>query len=150
MIDFDTSGEENKIEINRVFYDDLQKVGKNKPLGYLPLDTIRNCNHEDPAEVMRVAKSKGLYTEILQRDNPDSLVSEDGWLFVADLDSLRELLEKNADLLNEYGWSNDPVKFIKRITTSKGSAFQKTKLFDLIADAYGDFDNPGRTDIERS
>ena len=146
MSDLEPTGDENKTEIKKVFYDDLLIVGKDKPLGYLPLKTIINLNHEDPAEVMRVAIEKGLYAEILQNDDEDSRISDDGWLFVADLDSLRKLLEKNASLLNEHGWSGDPIEFIKRITTNSGSASSKTKLFDLIADAYGDTNNPGRTD----
>lgn len=134
------------MEIKKVFYDDIQRVGKDKPIGYLPLSVVKDLNHEDPAEIMKQAREKGFYTEILQNDDPDSRISKDGWLFVADLDSLQNLLDKNADLLNEYGWSGDPIKFIKRITTNRGTAFPKTKLFDLIADAFGDFHNPGRTD----
>lgn len=125
----------DKIGSQKVFFDDLQKVGREKPLGYLPLDTIRDLNHEDPTEVMRVAKKKGFYAEVILNDEPGSRVSNDGWLFVADLNSLQKLLEKNIEILNEYGWSSDPIKFIKRITTNRGVAFPKTKLFDLIADA---------------
>jgi len=147
MGDMGLFGGRKKTKTKKVYFDDLQKVGKDKPLGYLPLDTIRGLNHEDPLEVMRKAKEKDLYAEILQNDGPDSLISGDGWLFVADLNALGELLEKNADILNEYGWSRDPKEFIKRITTSRGLAFPKTKLFDLIADAYGDLNNPGRTNI---
>lgn len=33
MGDLDISGKENKIKIKKMFYDDLQKVGKDKPLG---------------------------------------------------------------------------------------------------------------------
>jgi hypothetical protein len=130
-------------------FDDLDRVGPDKPLGYLSLNALRNRNHEDPEEVMAQARKRGLFSEIINRDGPDSSVSEDGWLFVADLEALQKLLNKYSDLLVDYGWRlDDPVWFIHRITTSRGRARPKTKFFDLIADAYGDYDNPGRTDVD--
>ena len=126
--------------------DDLDRVGKKKPMAYLPLNTIRYNNQQDPAVILEQMKQRGFYAEILMNNEPTSRISDDGWLFVADLDSLSKLLNKNADLLDEYGWPTDPGKFIKR-TTIRGSAHPNTKLFDLIADAYGDYENPGRTDV---
>lgn len=134
-------------EVGKKYIDDLDRVGINKPMAYLPLSTLRENNHQDPAIIIENMREKGFYAEILVKDEPSSHISEGGWLFVADLDSLSKLLEKNASLIEEYGWPTDPIKFIKR-TTVRGSAYPKTKLFDLIADAYGDFNNANRTDID--
>lgn len=126
----------------QVYYDDLERVGKVKPLGYLPLDTIRVYNREDPEVVAKRAKESGLYAILFSEE--ESRVRS-GALYIADIASLNELLLANRTTLLEYGWPADPLNFIRRVTTE--SAPKKTVLFDLIADAFADYTNPGRTDV---
>ena len=79
-------------------------------MAYLPLNTIRYNNQQDPAVILEQMKQRGFYAEILMNNEPTSRISDDGWLFVADLDSLSKLLNKNADLLDEYGWTAVPYQ----------------------------------------
>lgn len=142
MSNLKSSSVSPKNKKEKSFYDDIERVGVDKPLAYLPIDTIRNINGQDPLEVMKQAKKNGYYAKIFSEKKSGI---HSGALFVADLNSLRKLLEKNVDLLKIYRWPTDPVDFIKVIL--KEVAPEKCQLFDLVADAYGDHNNPGRTSV---
>lgn len=128
---------------NRRYYDSLQRVGPEKPLGYLPLDTIRYYNQEDPEVLRQQAIDKGLYAKVF--DEEESKIAS-GALYIADIHSLQSLLDSNKTTLSTYGWPGKAEDFIEQVT--KETAPAKTKLFDLIADAFADKRNPGRSDIE--
>lgn len=70
-----------------------------------------------------------------------------GALFAYDRDSLQKLLNQNPDILNETGWPKQADEFVVRIATTYAD---HPLLFDLIADAFGDYQNPCRTYIPKS
>jgi hypothetical protein len=120
---------------------DIQSVGFTKPVGYLPLSTIR----EDGGSVKVLsaeAKRKGFIVRLF-RKNEVPIVS--GALFVADPVTLTKLLEKNKNTIKAFGWSSNPHTFLEEIATRQ--APRKTKLFDVVADAFADPENQGRTNI---
>lgn len=130
--------------------DDITRVGEDKPLGYILLRTIRE-NHGDPEEMARAARERGLFAEVHYPGNSplsgggENPFENAGDLMVADIESLRELLINNRGVLEEFGWPIDPYDFIEKHRWEDPPF--KTKLFDLIADAYADKNNPGRTDV---
>lgn len=123
------------------YSNDLQRVGPDKPLSYLPASTLIKSNGEDPLQVIQLAREKGFFaTAISKKDNSDATI------VVADTQSLSKLLEERKSVLEFHGWPTEIDAFIKRILTQ--NAPEKTDLFDLIADAFGDKTNEGRTDVE--
>lgn len=124
------------------YYDCLDRVGTKKPLGYLPLCTIRKFNHQDPYALLFLARLKGLYAQIWTQRQCHVY---SGALVISDLVALRTMLEKNENILRDAHWPTSPVLFIWE--TFQSTAPQKSPLFDLIADTYADLTNTGRTDV---
>ena len=59
--------------------------------------------------------------------------------------SLARLLKANAATLVAAGWPTTPEAFVQH--HHRVDAPNRTPLWDLVAAAYGDFTNPGRTDV---
>jgi len=71
------------------------------------------------------------------------------WVYMWDTDALPALLDAQAALLTSQGWPTDPADFVHAVRGKPDRSNYvrpRTPLFDLIADAYGDKTNPGRTD----
>jgi hypothetical protein len=115
-------------------------VGPEKPLGYLPIDTIINVCKENPQQLTEEAKRKGLLVKYIHYQYHNDI-----HLYMADQDALEELLQQNADVLKASGWPLEPEKFIEYIAFK--FAPEKTKLRDVVSDAFADYTNPGRTDV---
>lgn len=122
---------------------DIYNVGSQKPLGYLPIDTLEDICGVKLAKAEEDLKMIGLKTLRLNRFQ--SRVADRGALYVYDHDTLAQLLSDNITTLNEYGWPHEPESFIRML---KISVPEKNKLYDLIADAYNDKTNIGRTDVD--
>lgn len=120
--------------------DDLDRVGPGKPLGYLPVSTVIKLGFDVTALMLKYA-GKGLRTFVVSQE--DSNVSS-GALYVFDREALARLLESRRQVLVDAGWPTDPESFVLRL---KETADRKTALYDLIADAFADKTNWGRTDV---
>lgn len=118
---------------------DLLKVGPNKPLGYMPLTEIKDRDALD-----RRLKARGLFVLVL--NEMDSRV-QGGAMIAYDREALGRLLNSRKDVLIKSRWPYDPDRFVRYHLTH--NAPLKTKLYDLVADAYADFSNPYRTDTAR-
>lgn len=118
--------------------DHLIKVGADKPVGYLPIETISQTCDTDPMELKEKLEQKGLKTLLLNQE--ESNVHR-GALFVYDENALNHLLNAHREILIKEGWPTDAESFIRNL---KNTAAKKTELFDLIADSFGDKSNPGR------
>ncbi len=114
---------------------DLRNVGSSKPMGYLPTWAIVAQGSTVPGLTAEL-QAKGLKTIYLP--------SEGGWLFAYDEASLSDHLDRNSAVLEKAGWPTTAREFVR--TVSKGGAPHKTKLYDVVADAFGDSKNPGRLD----
>lgn len=67
------------------------------------------------------------------------------WVYAWHPEALGALLRANALVLRRAGWPVRAGAFVKRVR--KKRVRPKTPLYDLVADAYGDKTNPGRTDV---
>jgi hypothetical protein len=119
---------------------DIRSVGPGKPVGYLPLSTIKTYRG-DIKLLTKEAKQGGLMVRVFN-ENETNIGS--GALYVAHKKTLMRLLEQNKNILKHFGWSSNPAKFIEDLATKV--APRKTKLFDVVADAFVDYVNQGRTD----
>ncbi|MEO6509084.1 MAG: hypothetical protein ABIO02_03955 [Patescibacteria group bacterium] len=117
---------------------DLRNVGNDKPLGYLPLTTLIEVCKVDPQAIRTELENRGLKTIVLKQE--ECSISG-GALFAYHQEALEHHLEKNKKILLSNGWPTEPEKFIRHLNVV---AAQKTELFNVIADAYGDKTNPGR------
>lgn len=118
---------------------DLQSVGPKKPVGYLPLSTIEIF--ASPDEVQKQLEEKGLST-ILRRPSVARVGS--GALYAFDPSAVQKILDKpknNAELKKE-NWPTQAEPFVRYL--SSGNFAKKGPLFDIVADAFSDFGNPGR------
>ena len=116
----------------------LRQVGPQKPLGYLPIETLIKTCKVSPESIEEELHEKGLKTLKLQ-DEETNVVG--GALYAYDENALQELLTTHQELLEKEGWPSENEPFIRHLIVH---ADQKTDLFNLIADAFNDQTNPGR------
>lgn len=119
--------------------DDIRNIGPEKPLGTLTLEIIRDRFHINPAKLAQEARAKGLFVKFTEETpvHPPAL-------YVADKTALAALLERHAETLQAAGWTTNPDDFIENV--SHIQVLHKTKLYDVVADAFAHYTNPGRTD----
>lgn len=117
-------------------YDDLKRVGPGKPLGYLPLGEVG-----DQDEARRMLEGRGL--KVLVLNQMESGVYG-GAMVAYDRAALAHLLKSRSQVLRRSKWPTEPDEFVMH--HMRHHAPFKTELFDLIADAYDDRDNPYRRD----
>lgn len=125
---------------------DLFRVGVKKPIAYLPLCTIQDVCGYCPAFMQDVLeKDWGFRTMIVNAD--ESWVSS-GALFVWDDASLSHFLKTRQNILRDVHWPETTVEFVRHVACHLVP--QKTPLFDLVADAFDDPLNAGRTDMNET
>ena len=114
---------------------DIYDVGPDKPLGYLPLDTIRAYSGQRPGGVADMCSQRGLTTKLVPKD--ESRVAS-GALYVYDSEALQDLLNAHQAILDEVGWSTEPANFVDNVI--KISVYEKENpdLYALIALAFKD------------
>jgi hypothetical protein len=120
--------------------EDLLNVGSNKPMGYMPIQTLEESLDKDQIkDLIYELVFKGL-TITFADENECAVVS--GALYAWDQKALNTLLCKNKETLIKEGWPIEAEIFVRHSMTN--SAEPMTDLFDLIADAYNDKSNTGR------
>ena len=125
------------------YLNNLLDIGPDKPLGYLPLFTLRDLCMVDPIEVAEYLRQRGLETR--EWDQSFCHVGS-GALYAYDRRSLQILLDRNLKVLNEAGWPNQADDFVVQVATT---CVEQPHLFDLVADAFADYQNPGRTNTSK-
>jgi hypothetical protein len=118
--------------------DDLLSVGPEKPLGYLPLITIRNECKVDVNKLTKFLELNGKKTALFKED--ECRIGS-GALFAYDQEKLQSLLTTNAEILKKYNWTTDANLFVKYIARVNANYKTQSDLFNLIADAFGDSRN---------
>ncbi len=126
------------------FLGDLRRVGPTKPVGYLPISTITDICKFDPAAIEAELNARGLKTLVLGRE--ECRVPA-GALYAYDETALGSFLRERESVLRAASWPTEPEAFVRHL---KALAPWRTELFDLVADAFGDKKNPGRTDAPSS
>lgn len=118
---------------------DLLNVGPQKPLGYLPLEYIER--YRTPEALQRELEERGLIVKTYAMPNVPSLK----FMFAYDQTALQKLLDENISVLKEARCPRNAEKFVERIAIG-GTVDAYTGLFTLIATAFGDLANPGRSE----
>jgi hypothetical protein len=75
---------------------DLMQVGLRKPLGYVPLYTLKELLRRDPEDIASEVVASGLAAA---QFGPDRCCIKSGALYVYDREALAELLQARADVL---------------------------------------------------
>jgi hypothetical protein len=114
---------------------DLIRVGPRKPVGYMPLKEL-----DDLDGVRKDLESRGLSVVVM--DDRECNI-ESGAMVAYDRDALGSLLKSHRSILAKSQWPDDPDSFIRHHMIH--NAPFRTKLYDLVADAYGDFENHFRS-----
>jgi len=122
----------------RVILADLCGVGPRKPLGYLPLGTIRDAG-ADPVTLAAELSGQGL--TVLSFGEDECHIGS-GALYAFDNDAMALLLGHHRNLLATEQWALEPEAFVRQLATH--AAEPQTEVFDVIADAFADFNNPNR------
>src|SRR5215475_15344561 len=90
----------------------LTQVGPTKPVGYLPLYTIRDVLQMDPYALVQDARVNGLSATMF---GPDQCCIKSGALYVFDRQSLERLLRSSKLIVSASRWPLDPDQFVARI-----------------------------------
>jgi hypothetical protein len=116
---------------------DLMKVGPSKPLGYLALEWVENL-----PKIKKFLESRGLKTLVLE---DWECRTKSGLLAAWDREALKKVLKKNENILKEEDWPTEPDKFV--LYHFKHRAPPYTDLFNVVADAYADYNNSLRKKV---
>ncbi|QQG43823.1 MAG: hypothetical protein HYW86_02995 [Candidatus Roizmanbacteria bacterium] len=133
-----SDNEANKGYEKRNTLNDIRSVGATKPLGYLPFSHIMELG-ETPENLIAESSSRGLEYKTIQ---PNDVSSSNSILYVFDREALQKLLDERRQILEDVQWPTEAESFVHYIAQHK--APQETELFDVVADAFADFTNPGR------
>jgi hypothetical protein len=90
----------------------LTEVGPSKPVGYLPLYTIKNFAQLTPESVAASATARGLATA---RFGPKVCSIKSGALYIYHREALSNLSQARADAIIASGLPLDPDRFVARI-----------------------------------
>ena len=123
---------------------EMRRIGPEKPMGFLPTLTLEILYEVDPEALKKELEGKGLKTLIINPD-PQRPHTIGGALYAYDEQALGLLLEENKAILEEAGWPTETEAFVRQVESV--TAPSGTKLFDLIADAFDDKTNLGRSDL---
>ena len=121
---------------------DLLDISANKPLGYKLINDLKTLSKVDPNNIEEQLKKKGLSTLML---TGSECSMKGGALYAWHEKHLKALLKQHQKTLQAYNWPINTSSFVKRCAIEW--ADEKTPLFDIIADAFGDKTHPGRTNI---
>ncbi len=117
------------------YLNDLLRVGPDKPLGYLPLNTIREECKVNPLDVAKYLKRRGLEIKAWKQS---FCKVWSGALFVYDRESLQKLLDQHSGILIEANWPSQADDFVVQVATTLAKS---PALFDLVATAFADYQN---------
>lgn len=113
---------------------DLFSVGAQKPLGYLPLSTIRKKGY-DPARIQQILERE-LRLQTLAVGQKDGWINSGG-LFAWDGPALQNLLDKHQAVLKDAAWPTAAHAFVDRVGRIVIEQSSNEPLYKLIANAFG-------------
>lgn len=121
--------------------DHILSLGPQKPLGYLPLNTIEMCGY-NPSNLVLELSQRGFLADIY----PFEVCSVfSGALYVCAPEWLKRHLAINEGVLSLYGWPGTPEEFMFRVAIERVCQTQNPDLYAVIGQAFGDprFPPPG-------
>jgi hypothetical protein len=111
----------------------LSRVGPNKPIGYLPLYTLRDVARVDPESIAAAAIGRGLAAV---QFGPEECCIKSGALYVYDPVALSEILGARADTLAAEGVPSNPDRFVAFIAATWLE--HSHPAYPIVAAAFGD------------
>ncbi|MBP7899049.1 peptidoglycan-binding protein, partial [Candidatus Gracilibacteria bacterium] len=118
---------------------DLERVGPNKPVGWVAIKSLAEVGQIADIEQYRAHLTRNGVKTLLLTFEESEVAS--GALFAYHEEALNNMLNRNRALLENNGWPTEPVAFIYYL---KNQAPRGTDLFNFIADTFSDFNNDGR------
>jgi hypothetical protein len=112
---------------------DLVRVGPTKPVGYLPIDTLRRCGIE-PWVVARDLEANGCSTAELSP--VQCHIGYSGALYAWHEPTLKRLLDAHRGALGD--WPTDPRAFVLRVAREYVREEVRPALHALIGRAFDD------------
>jgi hypothetical protein len=119
-------------EIESLLFNSLGRVGKDKPLGYLPIGVLTDICKVDIDELKDELEARGLM--VLGLNEKESSVMT-GALFAYDFEALSRVLKSGRQVLERSGWPTEPEAFVRHLNIV---VRENPDLYALIEDAYGD------------
>lgn len=119
-------------ETKNEMLNEIRELGKEKPLGSMPLDTLTVITGKTPNEEVQNLESKGLKAIILPQND---LMG--GALYSYNEMYLKNLLQRHESTLQEEGWPTTPAEFVEfaHNNIAKGS------ILKILSEAYSDTDH---------
>ena len=110
---------------------DLTRVGPTKPMGYLPIETIRTRG-SDPEVLLHDLKAAGLSAVLLPFG--ECHIGFEGALYAWHDETLKALLDSHREALD--GWPSEPRAFVLRVAREMVSHTRQRELYELIGRAF--------------
>ena len=117
----------------RLLLRSLTEVSPSKPVGYLPLYTLRDFAHLAPESAAADATARGLATA---QFGPEECCIKSGALYVYHREALARLLQAQAGILATVGLPLDPDRFVKHIAAVWFGPDHPA--YPIVAAAFGD------------
>lgn len=110
---------------------DLTAVGKSKPLGYIPLESLNNYYKVNVKKLKLLLEEQGIHTLIIssKHHNGNKL------FFAYDSIELSNVLKENESKLIAFGWTAKLDDFLERL--NKQWVEMEEDVYDVIAIAFG-------------
>ncbi len=121
--------EANTLPINALA--DLTAVGKDKPLGYIPIESLNSYYKVDIAKLKCLLENAGIHTLIMASSHHCG----ESLFFAYDAIELGRVLKENESTLIAFGWTADLDDFIVRINQQWIET--EEDVYDVIALAFG-------------
>lgn len=123
----------------QMYLDQLRLVGPGKPIGYLAIWTLVGICSVTPDVLSEELSKKGLTTMQLSFDQCNI---PSGAFIAYHPTALNSLLQQNLNILLTNGWPTTPHEFVMHSFFHQ--APPKTELYNLVADAYNNKNDPDR------
>lgn len=114
------------------FLSDLYRVGPEKPLGYLPLNTLEVICGVGRAEMIALLESKRLQVILFTNQSETNVWS--GALYAYDAEALARVLNEGRQTLEQNGWPTEPDPFVRYLYVTATDP----DLYRLIMVAFSD------------
>ncbi|OGI41591.1 MAG: hypothetical protein A2593_04915 [Candidatus Moranbacteria bacterium RIFOXYD1_FULL_44_9] len=111
----------------------IRNLGPQKPMGYLPIDTLKSYYRSSPEKEIELAKQNG-YKYLIAEYAP---IGFQGALYIFDEKSLQDVLDANKEILLKYDWPTNADSFVSQV--SQGWFLDNAEILALIQKAFGDY-----------
>jgi len=109
----------------------LRMVGEEKPLGYLPISTLREICGMEPQKMREELEAKGL--AVIELTEEESRIGS-GALYAYDREALGRILESGRSILEKNQWPTEPDEFVRHLKVFA----ENPDLYNLVAHTFAD------------